>query len=338
MTIPSASEPLGAIPDSDTFVTTIPRAQQTLPKPAVAREVVLADGARRSLAGLTRDELIALQWQQENAFAVRIIASPKGSTLRAEVTCQAYDTVTSILAAVRETGAGSLVMGLHAKQERLVLELLAEQKRQGLAASFFEIGYASGKLLKRVGDAGYALAGIEISGAMRDMALRLLGQEHGDRLYLGDFLGLDPSAAKNRFSLIYWNDVFEHIAPDEIGDWLKRIHEMLMPGGQLVTITPNWHMRPSDITLAFHPPRTEAAGLHLKEYSLREVTRLLGEAGFERVATPLVVNSNRIVLCGNGLQRLKCFCEPALEWLPYPVARLACRGLGLSCTIATKAK
>ena len=111
---------------------------------------------------------------------------------------------------------------------------------------------------------------------------------------------------------------------------------MLLPGGQLVTITPNWHMRPSDITLAIHPPRTEAAGLHLKEYTLREVARLLRQAGFESVATPLAVTSRRIVLCRNGLLGLKCFWEPALAWLPFPLAKLACRGLGLSCTIATK--
>ena len=168
------------------------------------------------------------------------------------------------------------------------------------------------------------------------MALRLLGEGHRDRLYLGDFLGLDPSVSENPWSLVYWNDVFEHIAPDEISDWLKRIHHMLVPGGQLVTITPNWHVRPADATMAFHPPRTKAAGLHLKEYTLGEVTRLLRQAGFKHVATPLAVSSRQIVLCLNGLLGLKCLFEPALEWLPFPLAKLACRGLGLSCTIATK--
>ena len=101
----------------------------------------------------------------------------------------AYDTVTSILAAARGTGASSsLVMGMHPRHERLVLDLLAGQRRRGLAASFFEIGFASGKLLKRVADAGFPLAGIEVSTTMRDMAVRLLGSEHRERLYLGNFL------------------------------------------------------------------------------------------------------------------------------------------------------
>jgi SAM-dependent methyltransferase len=300
--------------------------------------VVLADGSRRDLAGLARDELVFLQWEQERAFAAKILAAPKGSTLRAEMTCRAYDTVTGILAVLRGTGADSLVMGLHPKQERLVLKLLQQQRRQGLDASLFEIGYASGKLLKRVSQAGFPIAGIEVSSAMHEMAARLLGPEHRAAIYLGNFLELQKPPAGNGWSLVYWNDVFEHIPPDEIGDWLSHIHRLLIPGGKLVTITPNWHVRPSDVTKAIRPPRTAAAGLHLKEYTLREVTQLLHKAGFETVAAPLGVTSQRIVLCGNGLLGAKCFFESALEWLPYGLARLACRGLGLSCTIATKSE
>ena len=143
-------------------------------------------------------------------------------------------------------------------------------------------------------------------------------------------------AADGPWSLIYWNDVFEHIPPDEIGDWLQRIYQMLPPGGQLVTITPNWLCRPSDVTGRICPPRTEAEGLHLKEYTLAEVSGMLRRTGFTHVATPLVVMPQQIVLCGNGLIGLKRLLEPSLERLPYRFARLLCRGLGLSCTVATK--
>jgi SAM-dependent methyltransferase len=304
--------------------------------PAASQNVVLADGICRDLSELARDELVFLQWEQEKEFALQIMASAKGSQARSQITRRAYDTVTGILAVARGTGSDSLVMGMHPKHERLVLKLLQRQRRNGVDAGFFEIGYASGKLLKRIGDAGFPFAGIEVSTVMRDMALRLLGEEHAEKLLLGDFLSLGKPLAGRRFSLVYWNDVFEHIPPDEIGDWLKRIHGLLAPGGKLVTITPNWHVRPSDVTKAIRPPRSEAAGLHLKEYTLGEVTRLLRRAGFDDVATPLGVTSQHVVLCGNGLAALKRFFEPALEWLPFGLAQLACRGGGLSCTIATK--
>ena len=76
--------------------------------------------------------------------------------------------------------------------------------------------------------------------------------------------------------------------------------------------------------------------MHLKEYTLVEVSRLLRRAGFTRVATPLIVVPQRVVFCGNGLIGLKRLLEPGLERLPFPFAKLLCRGLGLSCTLATK--
>ncbi|MGA2619116.1 MAG: class I SAM-dependent methyltransferase [Thermoguttaceae bacterium] len=299
-------------------------------------ELLLADGTRQVLADLGRDELLALQWQQERAFARQILDAPKGSPQRTLATWQAYDTVTKILAACREEVPGPLDMGVAPRHARLVLELLRRQRRGGLEPRLFEIGYGAGTLLARVRDAGFPLAGIEVSAAMRDAALARLGPEHGGRLYVGDFMQADAPWTAGRWSLVYWNDVFEHVPPDEIGDWLRRIHGMLAPGGQLVTITPNWHVRPSDVTTAFCPPRTEAAGLHLKEYTLGEVSGLLAEAGFARVAVPLLVTRGRVLLGGRGLIRLKRALEPALEHLPLQVARQACRRFGLDCTLATK--
>jgi SAM-dependent methyltransferase len=299
-------------------------------------QVALADGSVHALDGLTRDDLRALQWQQEREFARRILAAPKGSSERSRVTCQAYSSVTRILARVHGNMDRPLVMGMHPRQGRLVLDLLRRQQERGQSARFFEIGYGTGTLLKIVADAGFPMAGIEVASAMRQQAVEQIGLQHASRLHLGDFLTCKAPLADGPWSLVYWNDVFEHIPPDEIGDWLQRIHEMLTPGGQLVTITPNWHCRPSDVTVAVCPPRTVAAGLHLKEYTLVEVSDMLRRAGFARVATPLVVLPRQVALCGSGLIGLKRRLEPILEWLPFRFAKLLCRGMGLTCTVATK--
>ncbi len=76
--------------------------------------------------------------------------------------------------------------------------------------------------------------------------------------------------------------------------------------------------------------------MHLKEYTLVEVSDMLHRAGFKDVATPLLVVPRQVVLCGRGLIGLKRLSEPSLERLPFRFAKLLCRGLGLSCTIATK--
>lgn len=298
--------------------------------------VVLADGRHQDITRLPTDELLVLQWEQEKAFARQILAAPKRSPARAEVTRLAYETVARIYMARRGESGDRMTLGFHPRYIRLVLELLARQERRGLRPRFFEIGYGTGALLKAVCDAGYPVAGVEVSAVLHAHACRLLGLAHREQLHMGEFLQEEFPAAAQRCSLIYWNDVFEHIPPDEIRDYLQRSNEMLVPGGQLVTITPSWHLRPFDVTRAFCPPRTESSGLHLKEYTLREVSQLLWECGFERVSTPLVITPGRVVLCGRGLAGLKRRCEPALEWLPLKLTRLLCRGFGLSITIATK--
>jgi len=301
-----------------------------------ARGVHLADGRCQDLSLLGGDDLRALQWEQEKAFARQIQDAPKGSPARLEATRRAYETVTRIYMAQHERPGHQLTLGVHPRHERFVRELLGRQAKRGLSPSFFEIGFGSGVLLKGVSDAGFPVAGIEVSATLHAQACELLGPEHAGQLQLGGFLREKGTPADRPYSLIYWNDVFEHIPPDEIRDYLRQIHAMLVPGGQLVTITPSWHLRPWDVTRAFCPPRTESVGLHLKEYTLREVSRLLWECGFHRVATPLVITSGRVVLCGRGLAGLKRGCEPALEWLPFGVTRLLARGMGLSTTIPTK--
>lgn len=304
--------------------------------PESAREVMLANGEWHSLEGLSARELHQLQWEQEQRFANAILQCPKGSRERGLVTCQAYDTICAILAA-QQADAGPLAMGVDPRYMQFVLELLHRQVRNGIGQPrLFEIGYGSGTLLKEVSDHGYRVGGIEVSTAMREQALSLLGARFADLLQLGDLRELPKESAPDRATLVYWNDVFEHICPDEISEYLEKIHQMLIPGGSLVTITPHWLLRPSDVTGDFCPPRTEPRGLHFKEYRLAEVSRLLKTAGFRRVGTPLFVTHSQIYLVGGGLRRLKQLTEMLLDELPVRYAHFLCRGLGMSITIATK--
>src|SRR5690606_33540830 len=118
--------------------------------------------------------------------------------------------------------------------------------------------------------------------------------QHHCRLLHGDFRKIDLSDHVGQYSVVYWNDVFEHIPTDEIEDYLAVIRRLLKPGGKLVTITPNWHMRPSDVTVLFAPPRTQAIGFHLKEYTLGEVVGMLEAAGFRSVQVPSLISRQRI--------------------------------------------
>lgn len=301
--------------------------------------VTLSDESTINLLGLDVRSLMELQWQEERAFARRLLDSPKGSDERGRLFAHAYDTVTTILARIVDPVSGKLEMGFDRRYARLVQDLLAARQRRnpGRVARLFEIGYGCGAMLDTVHRAGYDAAGIEVSAAMREQAMSRLPTDCHDRLHLGSLLEFQLEQGDPGFDVIFWNDVLEHLVPDETNDFLRQAHRLLAPGGCLVTITPNWHMRPADVTADFCPPRTEAVGLHLKEYKLGEVTSMLHRAGFARVATPLFVTRQRMYLAGNGLAGAKRCFEPMLEFLPFKPAKLLIRGLALSCTIAWKA-
>ena len=295
----------------------------------------LSDGTERDVSDLCEAELCQLQWQEERRFAQQILAAPKGSVQRAEATGQGYDAITTLLRLRTKQQGGQFAMGHSPRYERLVLRLLRQQHARGIRCpTLFEIGFGSGLLLERIHNQGYPVAGIEVSQAMHELASQRLGG--AGQLHLGDLRALGKGT-RGKFHVAFWNDVFEHIAPDEIGEYLQIIHDLLAPGGVLVSVTPNWHTRPSDITVLFRGPRSEAVGFHLKEYTLREVTGLLRAAGFQRVATPLVVTRQDMIFCGTGLAGCKRILEPCLEWLPFGWTRILSRGFGLDCTIARKA-
>lgn len=301
------------------------------------RQVMLANGQTASLEGLSQAELLKLQWEQEQKFARAILAFPNKSPQRAQVVGQAYDTVTTIMAVRFEDPAGPHLLGFDPRYVRLVLKLLAGQVARGVGRPrFFEVGYGCGKLMREIRDYGYEVSGIEVSHAMHERAVALLGERYARGLLVGDLREVTPDSIGGRPTLVYWNDVLEHIPPDEIEEYLQTIHGLLAPGGQLLTITPNWLMRPSDATAAFCPPRTVARGLHLKEYRLGEIAGLLRRTGFRRVTMPLGALPSGLVMFGGGGRRTKQLIEPLLDRLPIRWARFLCRGFAMSCTIATK--
>lgn len=300
-------------------------------------EITRANGTLQPLDDLSDDELDHLHWEEEREFARRIAEAQKGSEERAQAFQEGYDTVTTIIGRRYGESSAGLVMGLNPRYVRFVLKLLGGYQSSGVEMpKLFEVGYGSGAVLEEVAAAGFGVAGIEVSTRMREQALRRLPANSHSGIYLGDFLSLDLGKDMGTFQVAYWNDVFEHLPPDENLDYLRKMHDLLAPGGVLLTITPNWHLRPGDVTGLYKPPRSEAEGFHLREYTLREMVKLLKQAGFANVTMPLFVTRKSTAIFGNGLINFKRRFEPLLEYLPYSLTRLLCRGFAMSCTLAVK--
>lgn len=77
----------------------------------------------------------------------------------------------------------------------------------------------------------------------------------------------------------YSNQVMEHIHPNDALGQLQGIYKALIPGGVYICVTPHRFTGPHDISAYFDHIAT---GLHLKEYTNRELYDLFKTAGFSK--------------------------------------------------------
>lgn len=80
--------------------------------------------------------------------------------------------------------------------------------------------------------------------------------------------------------LAFSNQLMEHLHPDDALEQLREIYTALAPGGRYLLATPNRLNGPHDISLGFD---TTATGLHLREYTVRELVPIMKRAGFKQV-------------------------------------------------------
>lgn len=111
-------------------------------------------------------------------------------------------------------------------------------------------------------------------------------------------------------------ELMEHLHPDDACEQLRDIHRVLAPGGRYFCSTPNRQLGPGDVSRYFDE---EARGLHLKEYSARELLSLFLEAGFMSVQF-LVGARGRYAAAPYPLVAA---LERAMGGLPRPVRRMA---------------
>ncbi|HZM37382.1 MAG TPA: methyltransferase domain-containing protein [Burkholderiales bacterium] len=184
----------------------------------------------------------------------------------------------------------------------------------GLHTTFAEIGAGDCALARRV--AGYVDRVYAI-----DVSTQVMHQTHQATNVvpvLSD--GVSIPVPAGTVDVAFSNQLMEHLHPRDAAEQLANIYRSLAPGGSYFCVTPNRLYGPQDISAYFDEVAT---GLHLKEYSARELRSLLREAGFRRV---------RFYSGARGwLLRMPYFviraAEIALGALPYrvrkPLASLA---------------
>lgn len=135
-----------------------------------------------------------------------------------------------------------------------------------------DLGCGSGWLMQKLAKVGWQTEGLEWNEAAADRARNLSGL----KVWAGDFQKVN--LPKNHYDLIVLNHVFEHFAePREV---LRRVWELLTPGGKAVLFYPNPHALGSSwyktFWFAWEVPR------HLVLPTPRSLQRLAEQIGFRK--------------------------------------------------------
>jgi SAM-dependent methyltransferase len=178
-------------------------------------------------------------------------------------------------------------------------------------ATFAEIGPGDCRLAAQVANQSARVIAVDIaSEASQSRQLPPQCQ-----LLLSD--GLSVPIAEDTVDVAYSCELTEHLHPEDARVQLQDIYQALKPGGIYICITPNRLNGPHDGSRPFDAVST---GLHIREYTRKELVQLFNSVGFQRVRA----------YAGKGgwFARIPVtsvvLCETLLEWLPQSLrARLA---------------
>lgn len=131
--------------------------------------------------------------------------------------------------------------------------------------------------------------------------------------------GVSIPVVENSISIVYSDQLMEHLHPDDAIDQLQNIYKALIPGGLYVCSTPNQLSGPHDVSKCFDEVAT---GFHLKEYLATELYKLFRKAGFSKVS---LYKSYKQITIELPLLPITLFMlkggEEIVSGLPFPLRR-----------------
>jgi len=137
---------------------------------------------------------------------------------------------------------------------------------------FLEVGAGDCALSIHVAKHARGVTALDVSNTI----LKDIAAPSNVRLLVFD--GCDIPLEPGSIDVAYSNQVIEHLHPEDAALQVASILRALKPGGCYVCVTPNRLNGPHDISMFFD---TVATGLHMKEYTYRELDRFFRGLGFD---------------------------------------------------------
>ena len=279
------------------------------PPPGSSREVRSRAGGRLPFPFPAEADPAAIEahFALEQELARQLLESRPEE--RSRLFRQAYETLFRSVPAHPQLGDAA------AEPNRAKLAyLVACLPRQG---AFAELGCGDGRFLLALARPGRPGIGLDVAGPLLALAARA---RTGGHAFFVQADILAPPLCEGGLAAIISSQLIEHIHPDDVPRHLRQVFELLRPGGILLLDTPNRVSGPHDVSQYFAP---KACGFHLREYTIRDLTRLLRSAGFRSIRSPLLpprLAGYRAALVRAGLApaRLKIPAESLLERVSDP--------------------
>jgi 2-polyprenyl-3-methyl-5-hydroxy-6-metoxy-1,4-benzoquinol methylase len=229
------------------------------------------------LSESTAAELLRLQFVTERHYADRVKSATDGA-VQDEFLALAYMRVVRLQFLRDEPD-----MGFTKRERDFVLAAVGQfREAEARDPDILEVGCGAGSLLESLAQSGLrSITGIDLALPAVEMTRkRLASYRLAGNVRQATVSHLISVGWAKTFDIVLLCDVIEHVPPGRAESLLGEVRTLLRAGGRLVVVTPNSFAGPHDITRHFRARGSEPEGLHLHEYSLRELTDLLVRAEF----------------------------------------------------------
>ncbi|MEH2308506.1 class I SAM-dependent methyltransferase [Nostoc sp.] len=227
------------------------------------------------------EQMILEHWELEKKLTKDLLESV--SQNRWEVFEQAYTTLYSKLAwqtsfVVKNTPS--------VDKYKTWLELIGSPPKK-----IYEIGSGKGEMIEYFAKCGFECKATEIT---RERGSKFIA-DSSPNLSWGnsDGVNLDNFEQNEFYDLVVSNQVIEHFHPDDLTTHFQSAYKILVPQGKYIFTTPHCHTGPHDISLVFGYDNPQ--GMHLKEYTYRELRDSLKIAGYKHIYCAVPANFRNLL-------------------------------------------
>lgn len=211
------------------------------------------------------EKMILNHWELEKNLTKKLLNSNKEN--RWEIFEECYSILYGKLDWLNKSNAGNQFDSSEISKNWV--NLIGEPPQK-----IYEVGSGKGELIRSLAELGYKCRATEIT---RERGKKHVTNHPNLSWGISDGIHLDKFENIN-YDVVISNQVIEHMHPEDVHEHFNGVFSILSSGGRYIFTTPHKFGGPFDISRVFNCD--EPKGMHLKEYTYREMKTLLLKSGF----------------------------------------------------------